>query len=402
MRLVLYTGKGGVGKTTTAAATAACAAARGRRTLVISADAAHSLGDVLDRRLGPQPAPIAPLLDALEADARTEMTRHWGRVRDYLLELFRHQGIDAVVAEELALLPGAEELATLLAVEQYGRDGHYDFVVVDCAPTDATLRLLTLPDVVRSTLRVALRLQQAAARVVGPLARALVSAPLPNAGVFKEVESLLYQRLRRLRERIASPQTSVRLVVTSERMVIDEARRAFTDLALFDIPSDAVVMNRLLPGEARSEPFFRDWARVEAQRREEVESLFAPLRILEAPLRSDEVIGVGALRTHGEALFERCEPDDVLGTRARLRFVAEKAAWRVELPLPYADRNGLDVAKLKGELIVRSGGRRRAIVLPRRLASLSLAAARLEDDTLVVRLSAAGPAPESSLDVPCA
>lgn len=402
MRLVLYTGKGGVGKTTTAAATAACAAARGCRTLIVSADAAHSLGDVLERRLGPLPTPVAPSLDALEADARAEMARHWGRVRDYLLDLFRHQGIDAVVAEELALLPGAEELATLLAVEEHGRDGGYDLVVVDCAPTDATLRLLTLPDVARGALRVALKLQQAVASVVGPLARSLVAAPLPDAAVFKDVERLLYEKLRRLRARIASPQTSVRLVVTAERMVIDEARRAFTDLSLFDIACDAVVMNRLLPDAARREPFFRDWARVEKERVQEVETLFAPLPLLASTLRDDEVLGVEALRAHGETLFQRCEPESVLGVRARVRFTAERGGWRVELPLPHADRAGLDVAKLGGELIVRAGARRRALSLPRRLAALSLAGARLERDTLVVRLVPCGLAASALESPPCA
>ncbi len=399
MRLVLYTGKGGVGKTTTAAATAACAAARGRRTLVVSADAAHSLGDVLERRLGPHPTPVAPGLDALEADARTEVARHWGRIHDYLLELFRYQGIDAVVAEELALLPGAEELATLLAVEEHGREGGYKLVVVDCAPTDATLRLLTLPEVLRSALRVLLRLQQTVSKVVSPLARSFVSAPLPSAGVFGDVEELLYGKLRGLRTRIGSSDTSVRLVVTSERMVIDEARRAFTDLALFDIPCDAVVMNRLLPAAARREAFFQDWARIEEERQLEVESLFAPLPVLPAPLRDDEVLGVEALRAHGEALFERCEPEAVLGARARESFTAEGKGWRVEMPLPHAERNGLNVSKIDGELIVRAGARRRALQLPRRLAALSLAGARLEHEVLVVRLAPADPNAQS---LPCA
>jgi arsenite-transporting ATPase len=387
VRLVLYTGKGGVGKTTTAAATAACAAARGRRTLVVSADPAHSLGDVLERRLGPQPTPVAPSLDALEADARVEMARHWGHVRDYLLDLFRHQGIDGVVAEELALLPGAEELTTLLAVEEHGRRGGYDVVIVDCAPTDATLRLLTLPEVARGALRIVLKLQQAVSAVLGPLGRSLVAAPLPDAAVFRDLERLLYEKLTRLRSRVGSAQTSVRMVVTPERMVIDEARRAFTDLALFDIACDAVVMNRLRPDAARQEPFFQDWARVEEERREEVATLFAPLPILMAPLRDDEVLGLDALRAHGEALFQHLEPDAVLGERARVRFVAEKRGWRVELPLPHADRAGLDVSKLEGELIVRAGSRRRALPLPRKLAALSLAGAFFEGDTLVVRLA---------------
>lgn len=400
MRLVLYTGKGGVGKTTTAAATAACAAARGRRTLVVSADAAHSLGDVLERRLGPRPTPVAPGLDALEADARAEVTRHWGEVRDYVLELFRYSGIDAVVAEELALLPGAEELTTLLSVEEHARSGGYDLVVVDCAPTDAALRLLTLPEMARSALRVVLRVQQAAASVMTPLARVLVDAPLPDAAVFRELETLLYGKLLRLRRLVGARETSVRLVVTPERMVIDEARRAFTDLALFDVGCDAVVMNRLLPEAAREEEFFREWARVEADRRAEVEALFAPLPVLAAPLRDDEVLGVEALRAHGEALFERCEPEAVLGARARVRFTAKGVGFEVALPLPHAERAGLDVAKLDGELVVRSGARRRAIPLPRRLAAMSLAGAKLDGEILRVRLAPLDPAPEAP--APCA
>lgn len=399
MRLVLYTGKGGVGKTTTAAATAACAAARGRRTLVVSADAAHSLGDVLERRLGPRPTPVAPGLDALEADARAEVTRHWGEVRDFVLELFRYSGIDAVVAEELALLPGAEEITTLLAVEEHARSGGYDFVVVDCAPTDAALRLLTLPEMARSALRVVLRVQQAAASVMTPLARVLVDAPLPDAAVFRELESLLYGKLQRLRRLVGAAETSVRLVVTPERMVIDEARRAYTDLALFDVGCDAVVMNRLLPAAAREEEFFREWARVEAERRAEVEALFTPLPVLAAPLRDDEVLGVEALRAHGEALFERAEPEAVLGARVRVRFTAKGAGFEVALPLPHAERAGLDVAKLDAELVVRSGARRRAIPLPRRLASMSLAGAKLDGETLRVRLAPRDPSLEAP--APC-
>jgi len=389
VRVVLYTGKGGVGKTTTAAATAACAAARGTRTLLVSADAAHSLGDVLERRLGPTPARMASGLDALEADASAEMSRHWGRVRDYLISLLRFQGVDEVVAEELALLPGAEELATLLAVEEHGTGGSYDLVVVDCAPTDSTLRLLTLPDVARGVLRTALKLQQAAAAVAGPVARMWLRAPVPQAGVFEDLEHLLYRRLRRLRARVASPHTTVRLVVTPERMVIDEARRAFTDLALFDVGSDAVVLNRVLPAPARREPFFREWARVEEERRKEVEATFAPLPVLEAPLGDDEVLGLEALQRHGEALFGRHRPEAELGRRARMRLRSEDSGCRIELALPHVGPESLEVAKLEDALLLRVAGRRRVVPLPRRLARLALASARLSRGTLVVRLAPA-------------
>lgn len=389
MQLVLYTGKGGVGKTTTAAATAACAARRGRRALVVSADAAHSLGDVFEARLGAEPLALAPRLHALELDARAEMAHHWGAVRDYLVSLFRFQGIEEVVAEELALLPGAEELTALLAVERFARSRRFDLVVVDCAPTDSALRLLTLPEVAHGALRLLLKLQQAIASVLTPVARSLLAAPLPGSEVFADAERLLYRKLRTLRRRLSAHGTRVRLVVTPERMVIDEARRAFTDLALFEVPCDAVVMNRLLPENAAAEAFFRDWGRVQEERCAEVETLFAPLPVLRAPLREDEVTGPEALADHGEALFGACEPDAVLSRGEGLRFARAGGGYRVDLPLPGARADALDVVKVEGELIVTTGGLRRALALPRRLAPLALRSARLESGRLVVQLGAA-------------
>lgn len=398
MRVVLYTGKGGVGKTTTAAATAACAAARGGRVLVLSADPAHSLGDVLGERLGPDPVRVATAavrgralrLDACEIDARAEMERHWGAVRDWLVAVFRYQGIEDAVAEELALLPGAEELAALLAVEAHARSGAWDLVVVDCAPTGSTLRLLALPELARSAFRVVLRLQQALATVVTPLARGLLAAPLPGASVFRDADALFYRRLRDLRRLVTGARTSVRLVVTPERMVIDEALRAHTDLALFEVPCDAVVMNRVLPEDAAREAFFRDWSRLQAERIGEVEARFAPLPVLCAPLREDEVVGVSALARHGAELFGRRDPAAVLQSGARLRFVRDEAGLRLELPLPHAEPRGLEVSKHDDELWIGTGAQRRAVKLPRPLARASLAAARLAEGVLVVRFEPGG------------
>jgi arsenite-transporting ATPase len=389
-RLLLYTGKGGVGKTTTAAATAVCAAERGRRTLVVSADSAHSLGDVLERRLGPDPLLVAARLSAVEVDARVEMGRHWGRIRDYLVALFRYQGIEEVVAEELALLPGAEELGALLAIEGWVASGEFDLVVVDCAPTDSTLRLVTLPEVARGAFRVLLKLQQAVSAVVSPLVRGLVPVPLPDAGVFRDAEGLLYRRLRQLRKRLAAPGTSVRLVVTPERMVIEEARRTLTDLLLFDLPCDAVVMNRLLPEVAASEEFFRDWSRVQEERLRQVEADFAPLRVLTAPLQDDEVAGLERLARHGHQLFQGTEPDARLAESPRIRFARSRAGYRARLPLPGARPEELDVSVVEDELLVRAGALRRALKLPPRMAALPLAGARLEDGVLVVSFAAGG------------
>ena len=390
-RVVFYTGKGGVGKTTTAAATAAHAAARGARTLVLSADPAHSLGDVLAVPLGAEPRPVAPQLDAIEVDARAEMERHWGSIRDYLVALFRHQGIEEVVADELALLPGAEEMASLLALEEHAGSGRYELIVVDCAPTGSTLRLVTLPEVASRTLRLVLRVQRALAAVVTPIARALVPVPLPGSEVFRDADRLLYGRLAAIRALLLGPATSVRLVVTPERMVIDEAVRAHMDLCLFEVACDAVVMNRLLPPEAAAESFFEDWGRVQEERCAEVAELFAPLPLLRAPLARDEVVRVAALAEHGARLFAGAAPTARLCQASRLRFARARDGWRVDVPLPHARGAALDVAKLDDALLIRAGALRRAVPLPRKLARLSLASAKLEAGLLVVRLVAPEP-----------
>lgn len=386
MRLVLYTGKGGVGKTTTAAATGLCAAERGLRTLVVSADSAHSLGDVLETRLRSEPVELAPNFFAMEVDARAEMARHWGAVREYLISIFRFQGIEAVVAEELALLPGMEELTTLLAVEEYAARGGFDFTVIDCAPTDSTLRLLTLPDVAHRALRILLRVQQVIATLVTPLAQSLIPVPLPDAQFFREADTLIYKKLRTLHQRITAREASVRLVVTPERMVIDEARRAYTDLCLFDLSCDAVIMNRVLPPETRDEAFFQDWIRLQQERLQEVQAIFAPLPVLTAPLAKDEVTGLERLRAHGAKLFRDSDPAALLCSAPKLRFAGNKTeGYRVEIPLPGAEHAALDVVKVADELIVTTGVRRRAIKLPRRMRQLDLAQAKFENDFLVVR-----------------
>ena len=384
MRLVLYTGKGGVGKTTTAAATAVCAAERGTRTLVVSSDMAHSLGDVLDCELGATPTELAPKLDAMEIDPRVEIDRHYGTIREYLVELFRYQGIDEVVAEELALFPGAEEITALLAVEEVAASGRYDFVVVDCAPTGSTLRLITLPDMLNGLLRIVPTLARMLSTVVSPIAQAVVSAPIPKPAVFRDAQRLIDERAVQLRKRLSRPETSVRIVATPERMVIDEARRAYMELSLFDLRCDAVFMNRLLPESAGREDFFRQQWEIQSERHAELEELFAPVCVVDAPLQRDEVIGLEALAAHGREIFSNAEPDAVLSESPRIRFTRTSRGHRVHLPLPGASPDALEVAVVEDELIVRAGSRRRRVRLPPRIARLSLESAQLRDGTLVV------------------
>jgi arsenite-transporting ATPase len=394
MRLLLYTGKGGVGKTTTAAATAAVAARRGARTLVVSADAAHSLGDVLDRPLdgtgpgGPgergEPVRIARGFDALEVDARGVIERHWGRVRGYVVELLRHQGIDEVVAEELALLPGADELATLATVDEWAESGRYDLIVVDCAPTGSTLRLVSLPEVAHGGLRWLLKLQRAAAWVAEPIASGLVGTPLPKAEVFAEAERLLYGTLMRLRDRLEQDGTHVRLVVTPETMVIDEALRSLTDLALYGLRADAVVMNRVWPEAALEEAFFRDHVRAQVEQRRRVAALFEPMGLLEAPLQADEVRGYEAVLAHGESLFAERDPWDVLGERPGLRFAREGEHGLLRLPIAGRDAAGIEVTRIDDELVIGVDGRRRRIALPAGLRRLEVERVAVQAQELLI------------------
>jgi len=391
---VLYTGKGGVGKTTTAAATAVCAAERGQRTLVVSADAAHSLGDVLERRLGPDPIEIAPGLDASEVDPRVEMLNHWGRIRDYLVEMFHYQGIEDVVAEELAQLPGTEEITTLIAVEKLAASGRYDLLIVDCAPTDSALRLATLPEVAHRALRFLLPTLQAITRVGTPVAQKVVSVPLPRSEVFRDAEVLIYDKLKTLHNRITDPQTSVRIVVTPERMVIDEARRAYTEFALFEVPCDAVVMNRLLPEEAAREDFFQHWSQLQEERCREVKELFAPLPVLHAPLFADQVTGCERLAELGRHLFAKSEPGDVMSKSAHVRFGRDDVGHFAQIPLPNANADDLDVAVIDDDLVITAGARRRFLSLPRRLARRRVQSAKLEAGRLTVHFGAATRAEE--------
>jgi arsenite-transporting ATPase len=254
---------------------------------------------------------------------------------------------------------------------------------------------VTLPDVAHRFIRILLPLLAAASGVAMPLARRLVAAPLPGSKVFRDVDKLLHRHLAALQQRLTDPATSVRMVVTPERMVIDEAQRAHTDLALFEVGCDAVIMNRLLPEAAASEDFFQGWYRLQAERRHEVARLFAPLPVLAAPLGEDEVTGLEQLTAHGERIFADVEPDAVLSEAPRVRFMRDGADYLAIVPLPNADPHHLDVAKVDDELTITTGTRRRSLKLPRRFVPLYLTAARLDGSSMQIAFSRDPPVAEA-------
>ncbi len=383
MRLLLFTGKGGVGKTTIAAATAAHAASLGVRTLIVSTDAAHSLADAYDVSLGDDPTVIAECLEGQQLDARIRMERSWGEVRDHLVALLGWAGAATVEAEELAVIPGFEEVFALVDLVELAESGRYDLVVVDCAPTAETLRLLSLPEVLRWYMARVFPVHRTITKLVRPIVSRAVSMPIPGDDVFNAVERL-HERLERVRTLLIDPAiTSARLVVNAERIVVAEARRTSTYLSLFGYHVDAVVINRLLP-EAVADPWFDRWRAIHAEQVVEIERSFEPVPCLRVELAGDEVVGIEALRELGAALHGDRSPLEHWSAGSGLAVEARGELRVLSLPLPGVTRSEVDLVQHDRDLIVTIGPYRRAIALPDSLARRSVRGARLIDDRLEV------------------
>ena len=389
-RILLFTGKGGVGKTTCAAATAVHAAEAGLRTLILSSDPAHSLADALDRRLGPEPEEVLPNLFAQEVDLYYSMQKYWGNMRELLRAVFRWQGVGDVAAEELAALPGMNEGSVLLWLDQAHRDAAYDLIVVDSAPTGETLTLLTLPQVTQWWVAKALPFQQAAVKTVGYAVRKTTGVPLDKG--YDELNRL-FEQLQRIQAVLADPAiSSVRLVANPEKMVIEEARRAYTYLQLYGYNVDAVVVNRVLPEEGMGTALAKY---VAAQRHylDEIEATFAPLPILHVPHLGEEVFGAELLRRIGAALYDGRDPAAVFHREPTYRIEPDgEGAFEVQIRLPLAGEAEVAAEQFGDQLVVQVQNQRRNYLLPRFLAYYTLDAARLTDGWLRARFVEEGAA----------
>ena len=315
-RTILYTGKGGVGKTSVAAATARRCAAAGLRTVVLSTDPAHSLADSLEADLGPDPTPLSDHLWGQEVQAQREMEHNWGAVQGWLGELLSDRGVMDIAAEELTVPPGMDELFSLLQIKRHHASGEFDVVIVDCAPTGETLRLLSFPDIARWWLDKVLPWERRMVAMARPLARSLLDVKLPTEDVFTEVQRLVRNLISMndiLRDRAHA---SIRLVMNPDRMVIKEAQRTFTYLNLYGYLTDAVIVNRIFPDEL-AEGYFGEWQAGQRERLADVRDGFAPVPIVTAPYLPSEVIGPAMLDRLGMELFGDSDPAarDVLGHR---------------------------------------------------------------------------------------
>ena len=382
-RTILYTGKGGVGKTSGAAATARRCAARGLRTVILSTDPAHSLGDSLEARLGPDPAPVAENLWAQEVDAQREMETNWSAVQEWLGKLLADRGLMSVAAEELTVPPGMDELFSLLQIRSHHASGDFDVIVVDCAPTGETLRLLSFPDVAQWWLDKLLPWERRLLTAARPLARSLLDVPLPGDDVLGDVQRLvgnLVAMNQILRDR---DRTSIRLVMNPDRMVIREAQRTFTYLNLYGYLTDAVVVNRVFPEEVEGS-YFATWRERQEDGLELVREGFAPVPLLRARYFPEEVLGAQMLDRLGAELFAERDPEEVMHRELAQRITDADGRTVLAIPVPFADRSELQLSKVGHELIVRAGREKRTIILPGALARLRVAGARLEDGTLEI------------------
>jgi arsenite/tail-anchored protein-transporting ATPase len=382
-RVLLFTGKGGVGKTTTAAATALRCADAGLRTMVLSTDPAHSLADAFDRPLGDLSVEIAPDLWGQQLDAQDRMEEAWEEIQGWLLEVFRWAGLDALEAEELSVIPGLDEVFALTDIKRHAESGDWDVVVVDCAPTAETIRLLSLPDVLRRYMERLFPVGRRVNKVVAPLLGRVTDLPVAGDGVFSATERF-YERLDGVRELLADPaRSSVRLVVNPERMVIAEARRTHTYLSLFGYRVDAVVANRLLPG-AVDDPWFDRWREVQRAHLAVIEESFAPVPVLRAELSPGELVGLDALRGFGASLYGELDPAARLHHGEPLRIERRGERSTLIMELPFAAKDELELGRRGDELLIRVGPHRRAVLLPDSLHRQQVTDAALRSGSLRV------------------
>ncbi|HEX2909723.1 MAG TPA: ArsA family ATPase [Chloroflexia bacterium] len=382
MRIVLYVGKGGVGKTTVSAATAVRSAEEGFRTLVVSTDLAHSLADSLGVTLKSTPTEIAHNLWAQEINVLDEVREHWSKLEGYFAAMLKKKGAEDVVAEELALLPGMDEIISLLQIWKHARSGSYDAVIIDAAPTGETVRLLSMPELFNWYASRINNWHTRTLSLAGPLLKPL----MPRNNIFEAIPELASQ-VEAMRKVFIDPQiSSYRVVLNPEKMVIKEAQRAATYLSLFNYPVDAVVMNRVLP-DTSPDPFFNVLCGEQQHYRDLAYRSFAPLPMLEIPMQRGEVVGLPALSGLGQLVYQHQSPLAIFYKGVVQQIVKINGEYVLKMPLPHVELDKVIMTKKGDDLIVEIGNFKRDMVLPQSLASRNAKGASFKDGVLQVRFN---------------
>lgn len=387
------TGKGGVGKTSVAAATGLRCAEVGYRTLVLSTDPAHSLADSFDLELGHEPKQVRQNLWGAELDALLELEGNWGAVKRYITQVLQARGMEGIQAEELAILPGMDEIFGLVRMKRHYDEGDFDVLIIDSAPTGTALRLLSLPEVggwyMRRFYKPLQGISVALRPLVEPFFRPIAGFSLPDKEVM-DAPYEFYQQIEALEKILTdNTQTSVRLVTNPEKMVIKESLRAHAYLSLYNVATDLVVANRIIPEEVQ-DPFFKQWKENQQQYRHEIHENFRPLPVKEVPLYSEEMCGLAALDRLKETLYKDEDPAQVYYKETTLRVVQDKDQYSLELYLPGIPKDHIQLNKTGDELNITIGNHRRNLVLPQALAALQPAGAKMEEDYLKIRFANVG------------
>ena len=386
MRILLFTGKGGVGKSTVAAGTATLAAASGRRTLVLSTDAAHSLADAFGVTVGAEPEQVAPGLFVHQVDAQLRFEQSWAEIQGYLLKVLEVAGMDPVAAEELTVIPGAEEVLALLELRQHALSDEWDVIVVDCAPTAETLRLLALPEALGWYMTRVFPVERRVIRALKPVLSRAAGVPMPEDDVFAAVERL-HAEIDQVRTLLTGRDASVRLVLTPEQVVLAEARRSYTTLSLFGYRVDGVVANRVFPGED-ADPWRAGWVAAQASVLEQVADSFADVEVWHSEYRPSEPVGLAALAELGRQVYGDRDPLAVPEGPEPFRVTRTTDGAVMRLRLPFVGRADVDLARDGDDLVVTVASYRRLLTLPAGLARHRVAGARVDGGELQVRFAA--------------
>ncbi len=390
MRIIFFAGKGGVGKTSVAAATGIKAAQAGSRTLVMSLDVAHSLADIFDLNRGlldknrGKPIKVGDNLWIQELDIQEEIEKNWGDIHKYLSTLLNTTGLDEILAEELAILPGMEEVSLLLYINRYVRTKKFDVILLDCAPTGESLRFISIPTTLEWYIKKIFKMQRTIARYARPVAKRVYNVPLPGEDYFDAIE-LLFQRLQGVDDILVDPEiTTVRLVTNPEKIVLKETQRAFMYFSLYKMNTDAIIMNRILP-ESIHDAYFEDWRERQGEYIRQAETYFSPIPLFPVNLFRGEILGTDRLTSLAEQIYGNRDPLERFFVGEPYSLFKADGKYQLKIKLPFIQKKDVDLNKIGDELIIRVGSFKRHILLPRQVAASTSLSARLDGADLSVQ-----------------